>query len=372
MPTVARKSPDGANDFESADPTAAGERTRLEALLVELGATDDEIATAMTAHRAGDFAVELALRTGPPLTIEAAAAAADVDVADFLVFWRALGLAVPPAGAAAVPADLAAAAPLVGKAINDWLGDDVGLGIARVVGAASARIAEALVDAFRLGFEVPELSTGTSYVDVVRQYVDITRLSMPAFEEFLTAVVKAHVVRVASDTWAPDADNLATRRELFVGFVDLVGYTALARTLHPAELAALLTRFEDLVADVVSGGAGRLVKLIGDGAMFVADTPEAGCGVALDLCDRLAVAEALPPARVGADCGAVFGRQGDYFGDVVNRAARLVALALPGTVVVSDTVASALDGKSFGVEQLPPQALKGYLAPAVTYRLLSR
>jgi adenylate cyclase len=350
----------------------ADERDRLQDLLRQLGATEGEIATAMTAHRAGDFAVELALRSGPPLTIGQAAAEAGVDAADFLALWRALGLATPPADAAAVPADLAAAAPIVGAVIDEWIGRDAGMGIARVVGAAGARIAEALVDTFRLGFEVPELSAGTSYVSVVQQYVDITRLSMPAFEEFLTAVVRAHVVRVASDTWAPDADNLATRRELFVGFADLVGYTALARTLDPAELASLLARFEDLVADVVTSGGGRLVKLIGDGAMFVAESPADGCAVGLALCERLAVTETLPPARVGADFGSLFGRHGDYFGDVVNRAARLVALANPGTVVVSDTVAAAVDGKSFGVEQLPPQALKGYLAPAVTYRLLPR
>jgi adenylate cyclase len=205
----------------------------------------------------------------------------------------------------------------------------------------------------------------------VEQYVDITRLTLPSFQEFVATVVRAHLVRVASGTWSAEDDNLATRRELFVGFVDLVGYTALARTLSPGELAGLIGRFEDLVSDVVSAGGGRLVKLIGDGAMFATDTAAEGCQVALGLSDRLATAESLPPARVGADCGPVLSLYGDYFGEVVDRAARLVALANPSTVVVSEQVA-ALGGTSFAFEQLPPQALKGFNAPAVTYRLLAR
>jgi class 3 adenylate cyclase len=361
---VARNSPEERSTFSDED--------RLIALLRRLGATDDEVRSAFDRGAGGDFAVELALRTGPPLTLEQAATAAGTDVEEFLRFWRALGLAIPPPGAAVVPADLAAAAPIIGEAVRAWIGEEGAFGIARVLGATSARIAEAIVDAFRLGFEVPELSAGTDYASVIEQYVTITRTALPPFQELLVAVIKAHLVRVASDTWAPDADNQATRRTLFVGFADLVGYTALARTLSPAELAGLLGRFEDLVADVVTTGGGRLVKLIGDGAMFVADTAQAGCAVALALCERLAGVESLPPARVGADYGSVLGRSGDYFGDVVNRAARLVALANPATVVVSDSVADALDRNSFGLERLPAQALKGFQAPAVTYRLLER
>ena len=42
------------------------------------------------------------------------------------------------------------------------------------------------------------------------------------------------VVRASRGLWAPDEDLLASRRELFVGFADLVGYTALSRAASPA------------------------------------------------------------------------------------------------------------------------------------------
>jgi class 3 adenylate cyclase len=345
------------------------DRQRLADLLRRLGATDAEARTAAAGPGGGDFALELNLRSGPPLTVEDAARRTGLGGDEFVRLLRAFGIAPAAPGTAAVPLDIVEAIPVISDAAG-LLGEDTVLGIARVLGSTSGRLAEALVDAFRTGFEVPSLSAGTSYVDVVEQYVELTRAALPPFLDLLAAVVKAHLVKVSYGAWTPDVENQAARRDLFVGFVDLVGYTALSRTLTPRELATLLARFEDLVADVVTAGGGRLVKLIGDGAMFVCDAPTTGCRVALALCDRLAVDETLPPARVGADYGSVLSLYGDYFGEVVNRAARLVALANPGTVVVSDSTAAGTDDKSFGLERLPAQALKGFHAPAVTYRLL--
>jgi adenylate cyclase len=104
--------------------------------------------------------------------------------------------------------------------------------------------------------------------------------------------------------------------------------------------------------------------------MFVCDGASEGCRTALALSERLSADESLPPARIGADHGSVLSLSGDYYGDVVNRAARLVAVARPGTAVVSDAVAAGADRNLFGFEQLPAQALKGFPVPAVTYRLV--
>jgi adenylate cyclase len=341
---------------------------RLEAILRALGGSDAEIAEAAVTGTAGGLALDLALRDGrPPLTAEEAARAAGNTVEEFTRFWQALGFTDPALTEARVPAALVDALPVI-TAITGLLGEETSVGLARVIGSTATRLAESLADAFRVDFEVPELASGTSYSDVVARYSDIARTGLPALEAVLCAVLRAHLVRVASGAWSPDDEQAAARRELFVGFVDMVGYTALSRTLSPSELARLLGQFESIVAEVVGSRGGRLVKLIGDGAMFVADTPEAGCAIALALTERTAAAEAMPPVRVGGACGDVMSRYGDYFGDVVNLAARLGALANPSTVVVSDVVAAACE-KSFGFEQLPPQALKGFHAPPVSYRL---
>jgi class 3 adenylate cyclase len=352
---------------------SAEEVASLRGLLLALGATDDEADAAIASGQGGALALDLTLRAAPPRSLDDAAAELDVDRDEFVRYWHALGFGAATVGGGGVPADVLAALPLVTGAVAEWLGEETSLGLARVIGATSGRIAEALVDAFRIDYEVPQLTSGTSYTQVVQTYLDITRESLPAFDALLTAVLRAHLVRVAAGHWAPDADRQAARRDLFVGFVDLVGYTALSRTLSTGELSRLLRSFEDVVIAAVSTRNGRLVKLIGDGAMFVTDTAADGCLIALDLLDRLAAVETLPPARIGADCGAVLSLAGDYFGDVVNRAARLVALALPGTVVVSDQVAAALaDAPAHGLvaDRLPDQALKGFRAPAASYRIV--
>jgi len=358
---------------DSRGGSAVDEVAALRALLLSLGAAPEEADAAIGSGQGGALALDLTLRAAPPRTLDEAAAEIGIDRDEFVRYWHALGFGELTLAGGGVPADVLTALPLVTNAVSEWLGDETALGLARVIGATSGRIAEALVDAFRIDYEVPQLTSGTSYTQVVQTYLDITRESLPAFEALLSAVMRAHLVRVAAGHWAPDAEQQAARRDLFVGFVDLVGYTALSRTLSTGELSKLLRRFEDVVTAAVSTRNGRLVKLIGDGAMFVTEGAADGCLIGLDLLDRLAAVESLPPARIGADCGGVLSLAGDYFGDVVNRAARLVALALPGTVVVSDLVAAALaDGPASGLvaDRLPDQALKGFRAPAASYRIV--
>ena len=345
-----------------------GDTDRVVELLRRLGATEAELAGTPGRRSYGDLALELVLREAPPLTADEAAVAAGLTVEDFHLLWQVLGLPAIRTADPVVPADLVEALPVVGEFSRAMLGDEVTLALARVVGSTTARLAEALVDAYRVQFEVPHLQSGESYEQVVERQVEMTQAGIRGFEAFVVAAFRAHLVRVASGTWAPDEESGATRRELFVGFADLVGYTALTRTMTMGELANLLSRFEETVGDVVGAHGGRLVKLIGDGAMYVADSAAGGCAIALAICEQLGESGVLPPARVGADSGPVLSQYGDYFGDVVNRAARLVALANPGTVVVSEDVArTAGDGYFF--ERLPAQALKGFQAPAVSFRL---
>src|SRR5262249_49423130 len=85
--------------------------------------------------------------------------------------------------------------------------------------------------------------------------------------------------------------------ELTVGFVDLVGYTALSQELDGPELNALVARFESVTYDTVAQRGGRLVKTIGDEVMFVAEEPAVALQIALELTDRTHEDEVLPRAR---------------------------------------------------------------------------
>lgn len=341
---------------------------RLETLLVSLGATRDDLVTARVMHGHGALALELVLRAGsPPVGLDEAAARLGATPEEIARFWQALGFADP--AHRRLSARFVDAQTVISRAATELLGEEVALGIARVIGTSAAKLAESIVDAYRVAFEVPELTAGARYSDVVEGYLAITRETLPAFEAFVDEVFEAHLVRVAGSAWMPGEDSATTSRDLAIGFVDLVGYTALSRTLGPRDLAGLLTRFEHTVGEVLGRHGGRAVKTIGDGVMFAAESPESGCAAALALADAFAAAAGVPPARVGLACGPVLSLYGDYFGEVVNLAARLVALANPSTVVVSESVAEGL-GEPFRFERLPAQALKGFGAPPAVFRLL--
>jgi adenylate cyclase len=137
-------------------------------------------------------------------------------------------------------------------------------------------------------------------------------------------------------------DASVTRPTLAVGFLDLVGYTALSQVLDEDELGALVGRFEELTYDTIAQLGGRVVKTIGDEVMFVAEAPEVAAHIALRLTERTGEDRVLPDARAGLAYGSVMAREGDYYGPMVNLAHRLVEVAYPGTVLVCDALHDAV------------------------------
>jgi adenylate cyclase len=151
-----------------------------------------------------------------------------------------------------------------------------------------------------------------------------------------------------------------------VGFADVVGSTELVRAGSVATMARMVRQFEEQVWDLVTRAGGRVVKLIGDEAMFVVEDPSAACQVALDVIDR-----SRYPVRVGLAHGPVVGLFGDYYGETVNLAARLVGVAQPSRALVSDSVRRAV-GDAFQFEPQPKQPLKGFTEPMRAYWLQPR
>lgn len=220
----------------------------------------------------------------------------------------------------------------------------------RMVSAALSRLAEVLTDQIVEIMEVTR-AAGAPDEEIALGFVD--ELDWPTLARLtdygLRLLTRASLWRrLASED---PGDQRAP--QLAVGFVDLVGYTALSQELDPHELAALVERFEQLAYDTVAQHAGRVVKMIGDEVMYVADDLGDAARIALALTARSAVDELLPEARAGLAFGTALAREGDYYGAVVNLASRLVELARPGTVVVSDEVHAALAaGSAFAFKQL--------------------
>jgi class 3 adenylate cyclase/gas vesicle protein len=162
---------------------------------------------------------------------------------------------------------------------------------------------------------------------------------MPKVIEFvwrrqLAAAARRRIMRAAASEGGTDT--------VLVGFADLVGFTAKTQQLGETELAEVVGRFEATAYDVVSSHGGRVVKMIGDEVMFLHDEPRVGAALALDLAERFRDDDDLSDVRVGLASGAVLERDGDVYGSVVNLANRIVNVAYPGTVVISNELAEAL------------------------------
>lgn len=91
------------------------------------------------------------------------------------------------------------------------------------------------------------------------------------------------------------------------------------------------------------------------------------CG--LELVERVEKA-GLPPARVGIAAGPVVFREGDWYGRVVNVAARVMDRAKPREILATEEVVSASKADRVGFEDVGPLELKGVATP-VTLWLVS-
>jgi adenylate cyclase len=226
----------------------------------------------------------------------------------------------------------------------------------RVMSAAMSRIAETigdevvagLAEARREGVSDDEIAEGLT------QWIDPERMEK-LLGYFYRRQLRAALWRKLAVPGAPLGDHTET-----VGFVDLVRFTAITEEIAEDELDALISRFEEVAHDVITGNGSRMVKMIGDEVMFVADDPFEGTKVALELVEAYADDPQLPTARAGVATGGVLARDGDYYGPVVNLASRIVDVARPGHVVTSEALHDALsDHEGLIWRRVPPKRLKG-------------
>jgi class 3 adenylate cyclase len=143
-----------------------------------------------------------------------------------------------------------------------------------------------------------------------------------------------------------------------VTFVDLSGYTRLTEERGDevaVGFAATLQRHAEAVA---ASKGGRLVKLLGDGAMLY--LPDAGRGVeaAIDLVRALSV-ETEISAHAGVHAGPVIERDRDLFGSTVNLASRIADAAGPGDVLASQAIVDAVHDSAVHFEPVDRVQLQG-------------
>jgi class 3 adenylate cyclase len=151
-------------------------------------------------------------------------------------------------------------------------------------------------------------------------------------------------------------------------FVDLSGFTRLTEDRGDetaVHTASSLQRRADAAA---SRHGGRLIKLLGDGAMLQFREPVAGVAAAVELVEGMGDQGELA-AHAGIHAGSVIERDLDVFGRTVNLASRIAEVAEPGQVLVSREVVDATADPAFGFETVDEVSLKGVPEPVALYRV---
>jgi adenylate cyclase len=258
-------------------------------------------------------------------------------------FWRALGFPdVPLDERMFTELDIEALVTLRSIMELGVADTDTSLQLARVIGSSMARIAEAEVSPTVRGMGIAPGSADS--VEAADRFAQLADHSLPAMARLLEFVWRRHVQAAVRRAMLlrsrSDSGNLPV---LAVGFADMVGFTTLSQQLSEEELAAVVARFEEVAHDTVTAGGGRVVKMIGDEAMFVADSALEAARIGLALAEAYAGDELLSDVRVALALGPVLVQDGDFYGPVVNLASRVVNMAAPGAVIVTDEFHRALD-----------------------------
>jgi class 3 adenylate cyclase len=337
--------------YDPHEPHAA-QRLELLEFLVSLGATANDLVTYRDELPA--LASVVTIRGGATLTLAEAVERSGLPAEKIQQLNRAAGFPDPG------PEDRVFTEPFIGiagviTAAEGVFGEQAVMQLVRVMGAAMSRVADALVSAFLVNVEPAVRGADPVGLGVARANSEAAAL-LPGVAPALDALLRQQLI-ASRRTILGDAEPAFETQRMCVGFIDLVGSTALAQRLSTSELGGILTEFENIASDVVAAAGGRVVKLIGDEIFYTSGDELSACSIAFELVGRFAEHPRIPMVRAGLAVGDVLLKDGDVFGPVVNLAARAVKVAGPGEVVVSPSVAAAAGRPA---EPLGRHVLKGF------------
>lgn len=243
------------------------------------------------------------------------------------------------------------------------------LQLVRVYAQSMRRIADAEVRLFHLYVHEPMIRDAVPELEMAEEMgelaADMLPLAAPLTEylhrRYLRFFVEQDVVgHMEADSTMDTAEIELGHVKVTLCFIDLTGFTRYTEEEGDIEALDVVENFVATVETTLPREA-TIVKTIGDEVMIVSPDAAALTEWAVGFLARF---PQRPQPRVGIHCGDAVYRDGDYFGSQVNLVHRVVNRALAGEVLVTDTVAEAIDGNErLQLEGIGQVSLKGFPVP---------
>jgi adenylate cyclase len=160
-----------------------------------------------------------------------------------------------------------------------------------------------------------------------------------------------------------------------VMFTDIVDSAVLATVSGDARWTTCVQRHIGQLTDIIETHTGKMIKSLGDGSMSTFTSAAAAMRAAQAI-QNLLEADTTEPKlqiRIGVHTGDMIEAGDDFFGTVVNKAARVASAAIGGEIRVSDATKIMVDGSdAFDFEDMARVKLKGLAGDHTVYRLTWR
>jgi adenylate cyclase len=337
---------EGEGLLEGLEGKAREARVALLEDLTEQGVPLDELKRAVDENRLVLLPVERVFGAGEErYTAVEVAEGAGLDVEFLGRLLQALGAPVPDEDERAYTELDLEAAKRAKLFMDAGLPPEGVLETSRIIGISMANLADANRDMVGEVFTEP----GIDERELATRYAAAAKTMPPLLGDTLLHAYRIHLreaIRQAVITEAELAQGrLSGSDEITIAFADLVGFTRLGESMEIDQLGKMTGRLFELASDAARPPI-RLVKMIGDAAMFASREPAPLLDAVLGLVDATGNEE-IPPLRAGVACGPALGRGGDWYGRPVNLAARITSFARPDSVVVEQSVRDAI-GQSNG------------------------
>ena len=172
------------------------------------------------------------------------------------------------------------------------------------------------------------------------------------------------------------AEERAQRRLAAILAADVVGYSRMMGADEAGTLTALKVWEKDTLQPLMTKHSGRVVKLMGDGVLAEFASAVNAVECAVEMQKSMAAANEDAPEdqkiilRIGINLGDVIVDGGDLYGDGVNVAARLEAMAEPGGICISDDAHRQVRDKlDIAFEDAGEHQLKNIARPLRIFRV---